>query len=698
MKVEKQQIFNLMDTNGRRNDVINALQGYLSILDNINMNWGFLPNSSAQYEFYKQAIALSPDVFKQHVPYDNLISELNIHPEFKKAINDGEIDWIQQNQIKYSSLIKKFDKGIEDRARHYTSNLVKLGFVNNKRKITPIGNILLKKINLNKDILEHTLPLDDINIVYLRQLLKLRIFNETGESFYSPFVFAIYLLLKKDRVSENEFCELVQGLSPYCNFENLDELIDAYTEGSIIQNYNIEIPLQINTKFQIVESDFKEIFKNGKSKNNINIYWEFYNRIFSFSKKVNAKELDYLLTFYENNKSSISKAFGYGKNLFAVRVGSRPSPADFIKQNKKIFKDNININLYRQFALSKILDQIKEYSDTTKRIFKATGIISFQNGYVELEYKELCKCIFNKDFIKAKIAGNISEDIGTHYCNYELGNESYFCTVKSLSEIFEYSPEQIQEIKTCIKEEFDNSDIIDISKIIADRRKNEFKEFIDSAYPISKIQEILELFADRNNNQKIKKIVSQDSTIPTIYEFIVGIAWYYFSGKKIDLLNSYNLTLSANFEPLMHAGGGQGDIVIYEQDKVIMLEATLMNPNSQKRGEWEPVLRHSVNLKIEEEANKTSRMVTTFFIADEFDLNTINIWKAVTAMPMQSTIDKKSFTDNVVIMPLKTSELSQFMNKSEDYDVIINKVHDLFKKEKENSNINWREEFIKKII
>ncbi len=55
MKVKEGQIFNLMDTNGRRNDVINALQGYLSILDEIqnkrNMHWDSMPGSLAQYEF-----------------------------------------------------------------------------------------------------------------------------------------------------------------------------------------------------------------------------------------------------------------------------------------------------------------------------------------------------------------------------------------------------------------------------------------------------------------------------------------------------------------------------------------------------------------------------------------------------------------------------------------------------------------------
>lgn len=67
MRIKEGQIFNLMDTNGRRNDVINALQGYLTILDDIQneqkMNWASMPESLAQYEFYRQAIELSPEVF-----------------------------------------------------------------------------------------------------------------------------------------------------------------------------------------------------------------------------------------------------------------------------------------------------------------------------------------------------------------------------------------------------------------------------------------------------------------------------------------------------------------------------------------------------------------------------------------------------------------------------------------------------------
>lgn len=60
MKIKGQQIFNLMDTNGRRNDVINALQGYLTILNDIlrnqKMTWKALPESRAELDFYRQAI------------------------------------------------------------------------------------------------------------------------------------------------------------------------------------------------------------------------------------------------------------------------------------------------------------------------------------------------------------------------------------------------------------------------------------------------------------------------------------------------------------------------------------------------------------------------------------------------------------------------------------------------------------------
>ena len=704
MKIKKGQIFNLMDTNGRRNDVINALQGYLTILDNVQneqkMQWASMPESLAQYEFYKQAIKLSPDVFGKHGPYDKLLEELKNNDEFNIAVANSDIDWIQKNSLTYTKLIKQFDLGIEDRARHYTSNLVKLGFTDENREISPVGKLLLDLKKLKKDNLEKILPIDGVNIVYLRQLLKLRLFDNDGEMYYSPFNLAIYALLKRPRLSENEFSELVQGLNPYSDFSDIENYIVNYKEGDIVADIKIEIPSEVKINSRLSENIFRENFKNRKSTAGVDVYWKYYNLLVEYIEEPSSSTIDELLSFYENNKAMLNKAFGRGQNIFTQRSGERPNPESFAKQYQKMFSSEINVYLYTQFSLSKILDQIREYSDTTKRIFKATGIISFDNGFVELAYRELCKCIFEEDLIKQRISGNISEESHSHYnCleKYEEGVNSYYCKVTSLSDIFEYYEEETKQVEDNIQKEFPGAAIEEIPVIVADKRKKEFAEFIETSYPVAKVKAILALFSDRKNDKQIKDIVSQDATVPTIYEYMVGIAWYYFSRKKIDLLDSYNLTLSANFEPLVHAVGGQGDIVIYENDKVVMLEATLMNANSQKRGEWEPVLRHSINLKVNEETANTGREVTSFFIADNFDYNTINIWKAVAAVPLQSSIDKDKFTDNVVIMPVNTEELSSLMDKYSEYDKIISKVHKLFEVDKVNFDINWRDKFMKAI-
>lgn len=132
MRIAKKKVFNLMDTNGRRGDVTNALQGYLQILDTIQkekkMNWGKMPESMSQYEFYRRAIEMSPDVFEVHSPYDKLVKQINTFPEFADALNKYDYDWLKKHAEEYYVLLRHFDKGIEDRARHYTSNLVKLDF------------------------------------------------------------------------------------------------------------------------------------------------------------------------------------------------------------------------------------------------------------------------------------------------------------------------------------------------------------------------------------------------------------------------------------------------------------------------------------------------------------------------------------------------------------------------------------------
>lgn len=120
------------------------------------------------------------------------------------------------------------------------------------------------------------------------------------------------------------------------------------------------------------------------------------------------------------------------------------------------------------------------------------------------------------------------------------------------------------------------------------------------------------------------------------------------------------MTLNADFEPEIYARGGIGDIVINYPDKSIMLEVSLMNKSAQKRGEWEPVLRHSLNNKAEHMNIDT----LTFFVADELDYNTINIWRAVAAAPLRSTSGEATDINGVIIMPFTNSNIIDFVVRS----------------------------------
>ena len=702
MKVKEQQIFNLMDTNGRRNDVINALQGYLTILNDIlrnqKMTWKALPESRAELDFYSQAIALSPDVFQKHGKYDKLMEQLEKMPRLKQAIDECDIDWLKDNYANFVDWRNELDKSVEARARHYTSNLVKLGFADSDRQITDVGDVLLDNIPIHKDIIESLLPLNNTNIIYLRQLLKLRIFDNNAERYYSPFNMALYALLIKSRISQDEFCEIIQGLSPYHNISDLDLFINSYKKDDIIQSYSFAVPVSINNGNAISDEAFSKIFTNQKSKNAIIIYHKFYKALYAFLNCKDSTTLNTLLTIYEDNKPMLNKAFGYGSNIFKNKRGNRPAVSDFLKKEKNdLFNGQLNSTFYLRFVRSKTIDTIREYSDTTMRIFKATGLISFDNGYVELVCRDLCNCIFDKGTIKSHIFGNITDEEISNISDYEEMVDSYYCSNHSIISILDYSDEVVDRMLLDVQSEFGGAAIVDIPQIIKRRRKNDFDKFVDKNYPETRVKDLLGMFSDRSNDGKIKEEVCPDATVPTIYEYVVGLAWYYFSNKTIDLLSSFNLTLSANFEPLTHAGGGMGDIVIYEEKQVIMLEATLMNANSQKRGEWEPVLRHSVNLKIDEE-NSTNREVTTFFIADSFDFNTINIWKAISSVPLQSSTDKDKYTDSVIIMPINNDELSKLMDRKSEYNSIIQQVRNLFLKDITSFDKDWRDKFIKSVM
>lgn len=698
MYIEEKQVFNLMDTNGRRSDVLNAFNIYLQTLQEIkddypSENWSNYPKSIAQFLFYTKAVEKSKDVFKKHGKFDEFINTLE---DDYTAFIEKDSSWIENN---LSDVAKVLDESIEKRARHYTSNLVKIGFTDSKRNISNAGYDYLNG-TIKRDPIETFLPLNEINIILIRQLLKLKIFTKEVDGkrfYYSPFFMALHMLLNGENIDKNTFSIVIQGSSPYMGKELKQAIINndiSYEElVDYFQNEKVVIPEDI-AKNSIIKKDvFCKYFGSSKNKEKIQeIYYSFYLALINFRNHNSKENYHNLVTCLEDNQELLKKAFGYGKNIFDIgRKDKRLSLDEFIETNHNhcFLKSNeLNRVFYCAFINSKHIDVMREYADTTTRLLSATGLFKF-NPMPDIAYKDIIALVFPKEFVDNNIFGIVDED---EYSNYEGSIDSYFCNNFPISGILNYDDNDVNRILNSVMELTGADDLKGVHSVLESKKNEDFILHINEKYTKEEIVRILSLFSDRKNDSKIKKAVNDTAPVPTIYEFIVAIAWYYISDEKYNLYDSLNLTLNADFEPVIHAAGGAGDIVINYDNLILMLEVTLMNKQAQKRGEWEPVLRHSLNLKAENDDKET----LTFFVADELDYNTINIWRAVAAVPLESTFDHTK-VDGVIIMPFTNNDLIRFLIEETSSVKIIEAVKASFAAVPKITDMSWREDVLNQL-
>jgi hypothetical protein len=697
MEVNQGQVFNLWDTNGRRNDVLNALKIYIEVLIELkntypSEKWQSYPDSLAQFYFYEKAVEVSKDVFKTHKNYDKFLKNIK---DSKKQFLSKDKTWI--NSMQGSALFESLDKDIEQRARHYTSNLVKIGFADEFRNITNAGYAYIDG-NIVRDKIEELLPINNTNLVIFRQMMKLRIYSNPDKNgnrkYYSPFFMALFLLLNGNCMDTLDFITIIQGINPYLedsiketiksNDINIDKLL------KVVQNEEFDIPVEFYSNSKLDYTTFSKHIKNRKSSiSATQVYYQFYDILFSFIESKDEKNYERLLKIVKDKNDLLRKAFGYGKAIFDFGRGYTYDLSTFLEKNldNTLYSNLINKELYEAYYLSKKIDIIREYSDTSERLLGATGLFKFKPA-THLSYEEVLSEIFNNTILRNNIFGSVNN---TEYENFEK-SDGIFKDNCTLIEILKLSRYEVTNIINAIESNLGVSNTKEIQQTLESKVDNDFKKHIEKNYPCEKIIDILHMLSDRNNDSKIRKIVNDTATIPTIYEYIVAIAWYYVSGKNFSVYKSLNLTLNADFEPVVHAGGGVGDIVIEYDKSIVMLEVTLMNKQAQKRGEWEPVLRHSLNLK----ADNVNKETITFFIADELDYNTINIWRAVAAVPLEST-SKHLQVDGVIIMPFTNREIITFLEQKTTSCKIIDKVKQSFNNIPKLTDTKWRDKILQQL-
>lgn len=620
-----------------------------------------------------------------------LIDDYKILLPFLQETNLEYPDWNNEAQANfYEKLLTKTDlfsrndkEDFAKRGRTLTNALVKIGLTNEKRRLSKIANNWLNHKNLSPDLIESSLGIDATNLLFTRQLLKLRIYDSNGLNYFYPFRVALELLNRYQNIPQKDFLTLIHLIQPTFDHQKVKTIIDGYESVSLNKEIFSEF---LDRNFPDSEGNitadelfmsrpldrakFDLLFVNRKSSTVQDVYFKFVSSLLSFKASKTVKDLKILLANSADNK--IKKAFGFGKSVFQKAT----NVYDFLDINS----DNLLLaekdsSIYDQFVLSKKDDLVCEYRDMTKRTFNLSGLLDFSNGLVNATNQDIFSIIFT-DMV---LAGE------ERYSDYEQNLSYRFYQETTITEILDLDE---TKVLSAIKALLGVANSSQIESVVANQKEKKLRQFISKEFPREKIVQLLPLFSTRDDD-KIKEQVSEAATVPTIYEYIVAIAWFHISSEEFFLTKSLNLTLDGNMRPLSHAAGGAGDIVINYESLTLMLEVTLMNSQAQKRGEWEPVLRHSTNLTVDE----YPKNVITLFIADELDDNTVNIWRAVASVPLRSS-NKNEIADLVKIFPLKNKELLYMLENNFTEKGLLRAIDDSYAELAGDFNLGWRDEIL----
>lgn len=646
MKLERiGSVFNLGDTSIRVKQVVDVNLLILTQLEAFWKTHGTWSNKEKQEQFY-----------------------LDFINEVVRLEDEGGIE-LFHDFLRRKNYTKPEVSRIGMRGRTLTNAIYKLGFIDRDRQLSEVSKKYLENKNKEPDSFENQLMLDMTNLVYFRQCLKLRVYAHGSDNYIYPFRIALLLLTEMSEVNADDFLYIIESISPDSSDEEIKNLIIEYKHSVDINKKFEEFyfehfnPAQTDQKLFnsakaiFANNDFSDknlamLFTNGKSSDrSFQVYKKF---VLALIDLVDNKSSGALLKVKSlAKKNSVKKAFTFNKIGFVFTHNETVNEFFDNNENHPLLSSD-HFSIYEQFCISKRMDLIREYSDMCRRIFSITGAISFSNNLAKLNDSWAFEALLNNIDNNFPLSGTES------YESYERNLASPWFLDISMVEILSISTEQLQAMEDELKNRFDVDTTDNLSKFIRDKKEIEYINFINTEFPKQKVIEVLKLINERKDN-KVFELVTNQATIPTIYEYILTIAWYYISGGDDYLFHkSFQVSLDASKLPLSHRSGHAGDIEIITTQYALLIEATLMDRSAQKRGELEPVIRHSINFKLN---NKNVPNIYTLFISNELDTNVINLFRACEHIEFKGTFSTSDIK-GLTIFSLKTKDIIQILEKN----------------------------------
>lgn len=595
--------------------------------------------------------------------------QLRLLDVFWKKPENKSLGWEKDVQIKYydwlvqNDFITGDEKSKDKAAREKTSGLSDIGLINENRRLTKVGQQLLK-ITENENLLlrKNELNISGDSLIYLEQLLKLSS-NVSGYT-VRPLIVILFLLSKLKYLTYEEFTYLV----PLCiSHENtrlilsnikrlrkdetkIDDIIISFLSER--DNYNEGL-----TRF--VENDFSRelllsVCMNRKSPKYDENYVPLYREMHAVYMETKCNRISHLFSAASN----VSTSHKWKKMLFNVgriaEVKKNPRgclsklPA-YVTKTEKSFKKFFfwTMHLFKAKAM------LEDYFDLNKRFLGLTNCFLFENGKVELD-------IVPKHFFDSAIMELYRQAYQKSILLFKKSSLEKICPALSFDE---------KKIIKGINKEL-GTDIKNISGAydVVDRLRFErFARLVDNKFTDKNLIQILNYFENRSDG-KIKEMVTDNAEPPAIFEYILGVIWYKISGGKCDI-RDFMKRLDADLLPVSHAAGGEADVIYgysncanYPEHK-LLLEATLADSTNQRRMEMEPVSRH-----LGDHLLKTGNDVSyCVFVATFLHVNVIGDFRLRKNIVYCDPQDTDKFIRGMKIIPLNTTDLRIIINNKIPY-------------------------------
>ncbi|MEG0361820.1 MAG: AlwI family type II restriction endonuclease [Longicatena sp.] len=591
-----------------------------------------------------------------------------------KQWSDVELQSEYYDFLKCNNFIKGEANNKAKDARQKTSGLVDIGLIDDNRRLTEVGEELLK-ISLASDFKDNNFfGIDKDSYIYMLQLLKY-----TTDNNIRPFIVLLKVLIELGSISYEEFTYVIPLVVDAESARVVVENIKNMRNGALnveeimlkimwdMENYKAAYSYFLSHDSS--EATFRLINMNRKS----TIYDKPYSKLYELLVQVYVnKDNSKIYDLYEAINKLSGKAKGYWKKLIfspTTRSKVKKNGVEYLKDiplSKFTEEFEIKKYIFETIHLFKWKSTLDDYSDLNKRYFNLSDLIIFEDE------KVTCSFLANQYF-KSSI-----EDI----FNTSFSEPEGFDELITIEEILGDNVPQMEDVQTEIAAYFDEEylEVDEIQEYVNNERLKRFEDLIDRKFPKEILLYLVDCFEKRNDDE-LNAHICDNANPPTMFEYILGIIWYNLSGRKGNILDFMNLSLDANLLPKSHAGGGEADI-IYKYDSCdhypmheLLLEATLADDSTQRRMEMEPVSRHL--LKNLSDTKNTSNYAV--LVSTSIHPSVISDFRG--RAKTEQTLDNVNYYDGIKLIPLDTNVIKNYINSEKTYEDIYEILEDAYHSE-----------------